>query len=162
MIIFDLREEARLVSLLYLVGGIAVVLGVLAFLPRALRDRLPDALAEAARPLTLVFSLAAAALAWSEMDERGQADQLVERCLAGGCTFVEGPVSDVEPVHAVGSGSRFTPPLQGGSFRVAGTYYAHYPRDNSDYSPANALQNGDWARVHSDGDRVVLVERVDR
>lgn len=159
MIVFDLREEVRLLSLVHLVGGLAVVLGLMALAPRSLRSRLPEALAEALRPLALVFAAAAAVLLWGEVVERRNADDLVAQCLRGGCGVAEGLVTDVEPVRQITSGGRFGAPTFGGSFRVGGTAYAHHPAGYSDYSPANALRDGDRVRVYSVGGTVVLVER---
>lgn len=161
MVIFDLREEARLVSQLYVVGGVALALGAAALAPASLRSRLPANLAEAVRPLALVFALATAVMVWVEHDERQQAGVLVEQCRSGACALVEGWVHGVEPVHQVTSGSRMTAPQWGGYFNVGSTFYAHYPRDFSDYSPANRLRNGDWARVYSQGEHLVLVEVID-
>lgn len=161
MIIFDLREEARLVSYLYGVGAIALALGAAAVAPAWLRGRLPDALADSLRPLALVFTLAAAGLAWVEYHERSEADALVKQCSTGACTMVEGEVREVVPVHRITSGGRFNAPIWGGYFTIGDTFYAHYPRDHSNYSPANLMRVGDRVRAFSQGERLVLVERDD-
>ncbi|MBF0373132.1 MAG: hypothetical protein HQL39_06895 [Alphaproteobacteria bacterium] len=158
MVIFDLREEARLVSQLYVLGGVALAFGAAALAPASLRRRLPATLAEAVRPLALVFVLATAVMAWVEHDERQRAEALVAQCWSGACTVVEGWVHGVEPVHKVSSGGRWTAPLWAGYFNVGGSFYAHSPRDYSDYSPANSLRDGDWARVYSQGEYLVLVD----
>lgn len=162
MLIFDLREEARLLSLLYVVGGAALALAAAAVAPASLRGRLPDNLAAAVRPLAVVFALAAAALAWVEYDERRQAQALVAQCRSGACSMVEGLVHGVEPVRQVTSSGRWTAPIWGGYFNVGDTAFAHYPRDYSNYSPANSLRDGDWARVYSQGGHLVLVEVIPR
>ncbi|CAA7622100.1 hypothetical protein [Magnetospirillum sp. SS-4] len=158
MIIFDLREEAYFASYLYAMAATAAVFGAMAVAPRSLRSRMPPALAEAIIPFAFVFILAAGIFAWAEYDERRRADALVELCLNGGCTVVEGNVHDVVPVHKITSGGRMTAPIWGGHFRVGDALYTHYPRDHSNYSPANRLRDGEWARVHSQGDTLVLVE----
>jgi hypothetical protein len=161
MIIFDLREEAELVSYLYVVGAIALALSAAAVAPVSFRVRLPDALADSLRPLALVFTLAAAGMVWVEYEERSEARSLVAQCSAEGCNFVEGTVSDVNPVHKITTGGRFTSPIWGGHFTVGDRFYAHYPRDHSNYSPANLLRDGDRVRICSQGERLVLVEMID-
>lgn len=158
MLIFDLREEAHLVSLLHGVVTAAVVLGALSVAPAPIRSRLPVALAEAARPLTFAFLLAAGLLGWIEYDERRQANALVETCLSGGCEIAEGQVYGVERVRQISPGGRFTAPIQRGDFKVGDKLYFHYPRDGSNYSPANFLREGERVRVYSKDDRLVLVE----
>lgn len=161
MVIFDLREEARLVSQLYVVGGVALAFGAAALAPASLRGRLPAALAEAVRPLAMVFALTTFIMVWVEHQERQQAETLVEQCRSGACTLVEGPVHGVEPVHQVSSGGRYTQPSWRGYFNVGGSFYAHSPRDYSSYSPANRLHDGDWARVYSQDGTLILVEVID-
>lgn len=158
MIIFDLREEARLVSYLYLVGGLALACGAAIAAPRRLRNLLPPTLSAALRPLATIFALVTAGLAWIEYDERREAEALVAQCLSGGCTLAEGLAWNVTPVHQVTSGSRMTAPIRGGYFNVGDSFFAHYPRDSSDYSPANRLRDGDRVRVLSRDGILVLVE----
>jgi hypothetical protein len=158
MLIFDLREEARMASYLYVVLAAAIGFFAVWVAPRSFRARMPDAVAEAVGPLALLLGLAAAALGWQEYDERREADELVEMCLNGGCAMAEGAAYDVEPVHRITSGSRYTAPLRGGYFKLDDKLFAHYPRDASNYSPANVLRDGDWVRVYSQDGRLVLVE----
>ncbi len=161
MIIFDLREEAQSASYLFLMGSFALAFAAAALAPRGLRRRLPEAVADSARPLAAIFILITAVLAWLEYDERRQADALVEQCLAGGCTQFEGAVDGVEPVHQVTSGSRHTAPTYSGYFWIGDTRISHSPRDGSRYSPANRLRDGDRVRVYRLGEVLVLVELVD-
>ncbi|CAA7616535.1 hypothetical protein [Magnetospirillum sp. UT-4] len=161
MIVFDLREEARLITYLYPIGACALAFAAAALAPLRLRRRLPEALADSVRPLAVIFGLVTAGLVWVEYDERRQAEALVELCLAGGCTVVEGEVSDVEPVHKISSGGRYTQATYGGYFRIGDTLFAHYPRDFSSYSPANHLRDGDRARAYQSGETLVLVDLTD-
>jgi hypothetical protein len=158
VIVYDLREEARLISLIHLIAPLALCLGAVWFAPRSVQAWLPDALVDSARPLTFVFGLAAGVLGWMEYDERSQADALVERCLLGGCLMKEGPVYDVERVRQISSGTRYLAPMRGGYFKVGDTLYAHYPREQSNYSPANLLREGEPVRVYSLDGVIVLVE----
>lgn len=158
MLIFDLREEAQLFSLFHGVAAASIALGALSVLPPPMRSRLPVALIEAAGPLTFVFLLATGLLGWMEYDERRQADVMVELCLSGGCEMAEGPVYEVEHVRQTSSGGRFTAPVRRGEFKIGDKLYFHYPRDGSNYSPANLLREGDRVRVYSNGDQLVLVE----
>ncbi|CAA6606138.1 hypothetical protein MTBLM1_80054 [Rhodospirillaceae bacterium LM-1] len=160
MIVFDLREEARLISFLYLFGGLTLAFGAAALVPRALSKQLYG-LSELSRPLSITLAVLTAILAGAEFYERHEADALVEQCLAGGCTVVEGQVSGVEPLHKVTSGGRYTQASWGGSFWVGDTLYAHYPRDFSSYSPVNHLRNGQRARVYILDESLVLVEVMD-
>ena len=161
LIVFDLREEAWFISYLYVVGSAALVLGLVALAPRSLQARLPGALADAARPMALTLFAITAFMIWAENNERRQAEASVEECLAGSCKVVEGFVSDVEPVHQITSTGRHTSAIYGGYFRVGDTFFAHYPRAFSNYSPANRLHNGDYVRVHSLGDALVIVTVID-
>ena len=161
MIIFDLREEAQFASYFYLMGFFALTFAAAALAPRGLRRRLPEAVADSARPLAMIFILLTTVLAWLGYDERRQVDALVEQCLAGGCTQIEGAVHGVEPVHQVTSGSRYTAPMQSGYFWIGDTLISHSPRDHSGYSPANRLRDGDRVRVYRLDEVLVLVERVD-
>ncbi len=158
MVIFDLREEARQISLIYLIAPAAFAFAIASLAPPPLRARMPAALAEATRPLALVFGLTTGLLGWVEFDERRQADALVELCLNCGCTVAEGPVHDIEPVRKITSGGRFNAPMRGGYFKVGGKLYAHSPRESSDYSPANFLREGELVRIYSQDEQLVLVE----
>jgi hypothetical protein len=86
----------------------------------------------------------------------------VERCLNGGCSLIEGRVSGVVPVEKVTSGGRVSQTsYRGGYFRVGEKHFSHQPRDSSNYSPANSIQDGDVVRVYSIGEVLVLVEKVE-
>ncbi|MCA1907775.1 MAG: hypothetical protein LDL39_05380 [Magnetospirillum sp.] len=161
MIVFDLREEARLVSYLYLTGGLTLALLLVGLTHKWFQGRLwPATLGDAAFPLALVFALASLGLGWMEVDERQQAETLAAQCLAGQCDMVEGPVVSATPVRQVTQGSRYTAPMERGEFRVGDHVFFHYPRDHSDYSPANKLQPGQKVRVYSHQQVLVLVEEI--
>ena len=161
MIIFDLREEARMASYLYGIGSATILLMLAAAIPDRIRNRLPSALAESLRPLAGAFLLATIVLAWFEYSERQEADRLAELCLSGACAVTEGPATSVDPIHKITSGSRWTAPIEGGYFQVGDTVFAHYPRDHSDYSPITFLRQGQMVRVYSKDQVLVLVEVID-
>ena len=162
MIIFDLRGETQQLSALYAYGGIAVALvAAVALSPKSIRDRLNAAFADAVWPLVLVLVVYMAIMIWNENGKRKQAEALVEQCWNGGCNVVEGRVHDVEPVRQISSGGRYSAPTYRGTFKVGDEVFFHYPSDNSAYSPANLLRDGDRARVHSQDDIIVLVEVID-
>jgi hypothetical protein len=106
MVVFDLREEAQLMSWMYLVALITVLLVLAAMTPFSVRARLPLVLPEDVRPLALFFVVLLIYMVWYEDYERRQADATVERCLNGGCSLIEGRVSGVVPVEKVTSGGR--------------------------------------------------------
>ena len=160
MVIFDLREEARLVSFLYLVGGGAVVFGLLALAQRWLLKRLSETLADAARPLAVFFAIISAIMLWLEYDERQQAEALVAQCMSGACDMTEGPVYDVMPVHQIAAGSRYLMPTWRGHFSVGERHFTHYLPSFSGYSPVNYLRDGDRVRVYSLDNLLILVELV--
>ena len=161
MVVFDLREEAQLMSWMYVVAPVTVLLVLAAVSPSSVRARLPLNLPEDVRPLAVFFVVLLISMVWYEDYERRQAQATVERCQKGGCSLVEGPVSGVVPVHKVTEGSRFTPPQYGGYFRVGEKFFSHSPSAFSNYSPANSLSDGDVARVYSIGEVLVLVEKME-
>ncbi len=108
MVVFDLREEAQLMSWMYVVVPVTVVLVLAALVPFSVRARLPLVLPEDVRPLALFFVLLLTYMVWYEDYERRQADATVERCLNGGCSLVEDRVSGVVPVQMVTSGGRIS------------------------------------------------------
>jgi hypothetical protein len=162
MVVFDLREEAQLMSWMYLVAPVTVVLVLAAMAPFSVRARLPIVLPEDVRPLALFFVLLLTYMVWYEDYERRQADATVERCLNGGCSLVEGRVSGVVPVQKVTSGGRISQTsYRGGYFRVGDKHFSHSPSDFSSYSPANSIHDGDVARVYSFGEMLVFVEKME-
>ena len=162
MVIFDLRDEAQLMSWIYVVALITLLLVLAAMAPFSVRARLPLVLPEDVRPLALFFVILLIYMVWYEYYERRQADALVERCLNGGCSLVEGRVSGVVPVQKVTSGGRVSQTsYRGGFFRVGEKHFRHYPIESSNYSPANRLQDGDVVRVYSFGEVLVLVEKME-
>ena len=108
MLVFDLREEAQLMSWMYVVALLTVLLVLAAMAPFSVRARLPLNLPQDVRPLALIFVVLLIYMVWYEDYERRQADATVERCLNGGCSLVEGRVSGVVPVQNVTSGGRIS------------------------------------------------------
>jgi hypothetical protein len=162
MVVFDLREEAQLMSWMYVVAPVTVLFVLAAMAPFSVRARLPLVLPEDVRPLALIFVVLLIYMVWYEDYERRQADATVERCLNGGCSLVEGRVSGVVPVQKVTSGGRISQTsYRGGYFRVGEKFFSHSPSDFSSYSPANRIHDGDVARVFSIGEVLVLVEKVE-
>ena len=162
MVVFDLREEAQLMSWMYVVVPVTVLLVLAALAPFSVRARLPLVLPKDVRPLALFFVLLLTYMVWYEDYERRQADATVERCLNGGCSIVEGRVSGVVAVQKVTSGGHvLLTSYRGGYFRVGDKHFSHSPITFPDYSPANRIQDGDVVRVYSFGELLVLVEKVE-
>lgn len=161
MVVFDLRVEAQQLSVLYVVAAITLLLVLASFAPPSVRSRQSLLVPGDVRPLALIFVVALMIMVWHENDERKKADSTMEQCISGGCNVVEGRVSGVRPVHAVG-GSRFSQAISQGSFDVGNEHFTHYPSDYQlSYSPSNLLSDGDLVRVYTMGKVLVMVEKIE-